>query len=100
MEINKYNKNIQLIIRQFREHKWITICNEINETKGKNYWQQIRKLSNYKSSSFGQPIKMNNNMFSTNQERAEIFDTYFADIFRENTSSQFCHQKYDDIQLL
>lgn len=30
MEINKYNNNIQLLIGQFKEHKRISICYEIN----------------------------------------------------------------------
>lgn len=35
-DINRFNKNIQQLIQEFKTHKWIQACENINEKKRKN----------------------------------------------------------------
>ncbi|XP_044745150.1 uncharacterized protein LOC123307014 [Coccinella septempunctata] len=38
-KLNEYNKCIQKMIAQYREHQWTTACNRINEAKGRTFYQ-------------------------------------------------------------
>jgi hypothetical protein len=42
-KFNKLNKDIQLLIGQYRSSKWCEVCSDINKKQGKNYWDTIKK---------------------------------------------------------
>ena len=46
--INDYNKNIHRMIQQYRTHKWLHTCSNINQKQGRNFYQEVKKLSRYK----------------------------------------------------
>ncbi|KAL3286653.1 hypothetical protein HHI36_001152, partial [Cryptolaemus montrouzieri] len=47
--INNYSKEIHKLIHQYRQHSWVGTCEEINEMKGRMFYQNISKLSRYKN---------------------------------------------------
>lgn len=94
-ELNKYNKNIQLLIQEYRQHQWISICEEINHKKGKTYWSDIRKLTKYKnkSKSYG-PLKENGQVYETNEEKASLFAKQFKETYKKSQEANFNDNHY------
>lgn len=98
-EINKHNKSIQQLIQQYREHKWITTCEDINYKKGKNYWNDIKKLSKYRNKNQSTvPLKQNGRTYDTPEEKAQIFAEYFEDSYKESRDDNFDNNHYENIE--
>lgn len=68
------------------------MCTEINASKVKDYWQQIRKLINYKEILKSLPIEENNIVYATDEKKAEVFANYYKETFRENHEPQYDQQ--------
>ncbi|CAH1107868.1 unnamed protein product [Psylliodes chrysocephalus] len=94
-QINGNGKDIKTIIKHYKEHKWTTVCNEINEQQGKKYWQQIKKLSKYKQTPQIPQLEKNGQKFETDEEKAAIFADHFRDAFIEDNSPQFDNIHYE-----
>lgn len=96
--INNYNKNIHRLIQQYKESKWLNICSEINKEQGRNYWQQIRKLTKYKPTSHIPTIKENNRSYSTDLEKTEVFAEYFDKTYTEDHNILYYEANYEDVK--
>lgn len=96
--LNTYNKNIQKLIREYKEHKWINACNEINQQQGKNYWQQIRKLSRYKQTSHITTLEENGKFYNNDLEKVELFAQHFEKTYTIKNDNQFDETNYEDIR--
>lgn len=99
MEMNRLNKNIQTLIQQFRSHKWITTCNEINRKKGKNYWSEIKKLSKYRNKgTVSSSIKVNDIIYERPEEKTEVFAKHFEKAYTETQDLNFNDNHYQVVQ--
>ena len=78
--INDLNKNIHNLIMHFKTHKWLEVCEEIKKAKGKNFYQQVNKLSNYKTRHAIPTIIENGREYSSDKQKADIF----AEQFKKN----------------
>ena len=88
----KYSHKIK--INQFREHKWIQTCNQINEQQGKTYWQQIKKLSKYKIKYQVPDLAVEGQTLEKDEEKAEAFAKHFKKAFQEDRDPNFDQQLY------
>ena len=96
--INEYNKNIQKLIKEYKEHKWLTVCNEINQQQGRNYWQHIRKLSGYKRSSLIATLEEDDTQYNSNSEKADLFAEHFEKIYTLKNENQYDETHHEDIK--
>lgn len=98
-EINKFNKNIQCLTQQYKTHKWITTCEEINKKHGKNYWQEIKKLSKYKKSCITNiTIEENGRKYDRPDEKALMFANHFEQTHHETQDINFNNDHYNTVQ--
>lgn len=98
-EINKLNKNIQTLIQQFRSHKWISTCNEINRKKGKNYWQEINKLAKYKNKrTSNTTIEVNDTKYESPEEQTVMFARHFEEAYAETQDVNYNINHYNRVQ--
>lgn len=95
--INNYNKDIQKLIRQFKENNWVETCNEINKHQGKNYWQQIKKLTQFKPHHKLSVLEKNNRVYNSDPEKVELFAEHFRETYTENNNPQFDHTQYEEV---
>lgn len=86
---NELNKHIQLMVKEYRAHKWISACEEINVKQGKEYWQQIKKLSKYKISHSKCEILNNNEIISDDKIVARLFRDHWEQIFGYSENDNF-----------
>lgn len=89
VKYNELNKTIHLLISQFKENKWLKTCENINIMKGKNYWQEIKKLSRYKSNNSTPTLIYNNKNYHTDQEKANLFAEQFEKTFQFQEDNHF-----------
>lgn len=83
-ELNRYNKNIQALIKEFRQHQWVTTCEEINQKKGKSYWHDIKKLSKYNNKiTTINSLKKDGQEYKTNEEKAGLFANHFKEVYKQ-----------------
>lgn len=87
--INQYNKNIHYLIQQYREHKWTETCKELNTLHGKNFWQQIKKLSRYKPKFNIPELSVEGKSYKSDEEKAKLFASHFSKTFKNDPSGQF-----------
>lgn len=98
-ELNKFNKIIQNHIQEYRTHKYVTTCEEINRKKGKSYWHDIKKISKYRNTYTKQAVIEENGVkYETNDEKAEIFANHFENIYKETQNIEFNNNHYNDIR--
>lgn len=98
-ELNRYNNTIQQLIQQYRQHKWISTCEDINRQKGKNYWSNIKKLSKYKNNQcHSVPIEENGTKYETPEEKTLVFARFFEKTYAENHNPNFDKGFYDYVQ--
>lgn len=95
--INNYNKDIQKLIRQYKENNWMETCNEINKQQGKNYWQQIKRMTQYKPHQKLPVLEKNNKTYNTDQEKVQLFAEHFRETYMENNNPQFDDVQYEDV---
>lgn len=97
-EINNYNKNIQKLIQQYKEHKWITTCEDINKQQGKNYWSEIKKLAKYKNTRLNNTTIIENGIsYDTPEEKALIFTQHMEKTYSESQHPNFDQNHYNYI---
>ena len=97
-DLNKFNKNIQNLIKEYRTHKWITTCEEINRKKGQTYWTDIKKLSKYKNINVTQSIiEQNGKKYETNEEKSNIFAKHFKNVYKERQDLNFDNEFYEQV---
>lgn len=95
---NNLNKDIHKLVQQYKEDKWINTCNNINKLKGKNYWQEIRKLSKYKTNLAATPeIIYNNATYCTAQDKANAFAEYYNEVFKAKYNADFDEDHFQNI---
>lgn len=75
--LNNYGKNIQSLIKQFRENKWLAACREINVAQGKNFYEKVKKLSRYKSTVRYPNLNENGREYNSDADKANIFADKF-----------------------
>lgn len=98
-ELNKYNKNIQKLITEFKTHNWIKTCENINKQKGKNYWYEIKKLAKYNNKNeTNRPIEENGKNYETPEEKADIFAKHFETTYKEKLNNNFDNDNYMEIE--
>lgn len=87
--LNMYNKNIQAMIRQFREYLWCKTCSNIEKLKGRNYWHEIKKVSRYKTKTSIPPIEINGSLTNDDQMKADAFGRYYESIYEFNNNYNY-----------
>lgn len=87
---NELTKQIHILIQQYKQDKWVNACKNINDSKGRTYWNEIRKLSQYKANKSVIPeISYNNNSYSTEQDKANVFGDYFEEASKFTIDDNF-----------
>lgn len=87
--INNYNKLIHIAIQQHKQKKWLETCEEINNTRGKMFYQKINKLSKYKNSNSKNIIEHNGKEYNTAGEQVQLFSVHFAKQYKKTVIDQF-----------
>lgn len=88
-DLNRYNKNIHRMIQQYRENNWITACNNINQSKGKKFHNEVNKLSKYKQY-FTLPIMIKNGReYKSDQEKAQLFAEHYKKRYKFTDDNLF-----------
>lgn len=87
--INNLSKSIHAMVQQYNNHKWVQACEEINDSKGKKFYEKINKITKYKqrSTSIGTLVE-GNKQFSTDSEKAGMLANYFKKAFTPEVSLQ------------
>lgn len=88
-QYNLYNKQIHQMILQYREPKWITTCKEINDMKGKNFWQKIKQISKYKGYTTIPDLINSNQVFTTDKEKADLFADILEETYKQSHNKRF-----------
>lgn len=88
-KINEYNKNVQKMIHQYREHTWIRACNKINESKGRSFYQETKKLSRYKQYNKIPTLIENGRSYSEDTEKVEMFAKHYENAFNYDNDDDF-----------
>jgi hypothetical protein len=95
---NKLNKDIQILIEQYRSSKWCEACSDINKKQGKNYWDTIKKkLSEYKKSSSIPAIVDNGTLYKTDEEKTHIFKKYVEEAFKEDQNADYDSRNFQSV---
>ena len=81
---NQLNKTINFLVNEYRTHTWTEACSNINQLQGKNYWNEIKKLSRYKKSSPNKELFENGVVFKTAKEKACLFAKHFENVYKGN----------------
>lgn len=73
-------------------------CREIKEQKGKTYWKTIKKLTKYNFHNTTDPIEINGNPTTNDQDIADAFAEHFKKNFKVNEDPRFdaAHRKQVD----
>lgn len=95
--LNMYSKNIQKLIFQYRESQWIQTCNNINSQQGKNYWQQIKKLSKYGTNVKQPQLEEGGKIYTEDQEKVELFAKHFEKSFEQDNDANFDQNHFEHI---
>lgn len=90
---NLLNKNIQRLIWQYTNDKWSNSCKLMNETKGKTFFQEIRKMSKYKKTNSIPTIENNGQLYSSDQDKANIFADHFKDAFAFTSDQNYSNNQ-------
>ncbi|KAH0812741.1 hypothetical protein GEV33_010050 [Tenebrio molitor] len=97
-KFNKLNKDIQILIGQYRSSKWCEACSDINKKQGKNYWDTIKKkLSEYKKSSSIPAIVDNGTLYKTDEEKTHIFKKYVEEAFKEDQNADYDSRNFQSV---
>ena len=95
--LNEYNKNIQTLIRKFRETKWINTCKSIEQQQGKNYWQQIKKVTKYKTQLSIPDLEINGHLTNDDTKKSTAFAEYFSQTYLIDYSPEYDEENFDYI---
>ncbi|KAH1027255.1 hypothetical protein HUJ05_000801 [Dendroctonus ponderosae] len=95
--LNQLNRNIKTLIQQYRQDKWLETCKEIEEDKGKTYWQKIKKLAQYKKTNTTGTIDENGIERYTGKERADAFARHYQKAFSISTNPKFDNDNWNKI---
>lgn len=87
--INQFNKQIQKMVFEFKTHSWLQTCESINESRGRLFYQQVKKLSRYKTVPQLPVFKLNGQLYESDKDKADIFATYYEDIYNEQFHPNF-----------
>lgn len=88
-QLNEYNTAIHRMILQYRVHTWTKACNSINESKGKSFYQQVKKLSRYKKIHKIPTILANNKEHKTDEEKTKIFASHLNQSYQYDRDKKF-----------
>lgn len=77
------------MVHQYREHTWIRACNKINESKGRSFYQEIKKLSRYKQYNKIPTLIENGRSYSEDGEKVELFAKYYENAFNYDNDNNF-----------
>lgn len=94
-KINEFNKNIHKMIVQYRTHKWLEACQEINKQRGKNFYQQINKLTKYKNRHSIPTLEQNGSQYEEDAEKVNIFSKQFEKAYKLEHNDNFNDQNYE-----
>jgi hypothetical protein len=94
---NKLNKDIQLLIGQYRSSKWCEQCSDINKKQGKNYWDTIKKTVQIHKSSSIPTIVDNGTLYKTDEEKTHIFKKYFEEAFKEDQNADYDSRNFQSV---
>lgn len=88
-QINQFNKSIHKMIFQYKTHTWLQTCKTINESRGRLFYQQVNRLSKYKTKPNLPAIEVNGQLYESDTDKANIFATYYEDHFTEHIHPNF-----------
>lgn len=88
-KLNQYNKNIQKMIHQYKEHKWISACEKINATKGKSFYKEVNKLSKYKTYNKIPSLIENGKTFQKDEEKVKLFAEHYEKAFDYENNDEY-----------
>lgn len=89
-KLNKLNKDIHIMIQQYRLDKWLKACQDIERDRGKSYWTKIKRLSNYgKNKPIGNLSNDSNETLTTDQDKANAFARHYCKTFQTSINPKF-----------
>ena len=94
-KINDYNKNIQNLIQMYRKQKWLDACKNIEQQQGRNYWQEIKKLTKYKTTANIPTLTQNGKEYSEDKEKVEVMAQHFSEAFKEKNYPEYDEANYN-----
>lgn len=96
-QINDYNKNIHRMIQQYRSHTWLETCTKIKHKQGRNFYQEVKKLSRYKKKSNIPTLEENGRYYTEDVDKANLFAEHFNKAYTEDQDINFNQVHYDAI---
>lgn len=97
-KFNDLNKDIKILILQYKSTKYLEACKNISNLKGKNYWQEIKKLSGYKKNTHKNvEIVENNVVLNEDQDVADAFGRHYKKIYEMSEDINFDDQSFKEI---
>ena len=96
-KINQFAKNIQKLIFEYKQNLWLSTCNEINQEKGKNFYNKIKKLTRYKASPSIPDLEENGVTYTSDQEKANKFYDHYIQYFKERNHPSFDNDNKENI---
>ena len=95
--INKFSKNIKLLITQYRASKWLTTCDCINQTSGKVFWSKIKTMCKYKKSPTIPALCNDGVEYEPNHDKANLFADYFNKCYKRSDYPFFDRENFDRV---
>lgn len=96
-QINKFSNHIKTLINQYRAYNWISVCQEINDLEGKQFWEKIKRLSRYKSREQASDIIANNIRYASKTEKCQIFADHFEEAYTSVNNLNFDNQQLQHV---
>lgn len=86
---------IPKLIRKYQQEIWWEKCKEIEKLNNKNFWREIKYLTKYtKTNPLGE-IHENDNIYYSDQDRADAFARHFQKAFQYSNNSNFDNENYN-----
>lgn len=94
---NEFNKCLQKLIQDYKESQWVKTCEEINDQKGRLFWQQIKKVAKYRPVLNIPDLHHNNQICSTDQDKANLFAQNYKAVYEQHPNKDFCDNNFKEI---
>lgn len=88
-QLNELSKGIHIMVQQFNNSKWVQACKEINDSHGKKFYSKVNQLTRYRSKAAISSIREDDKEFSTDEEKAHLFEKHYKKAFTPENSSQY-----------
>lgn len=79
------------MIIESKNHSWLKAWDEISRTKGKNYWQTIKKLSKYTPAKVTANLLVNGQTLETNVAKSDTFASHYDKTYQLTNDDHLTH---------